>query len=125
MAQEDDALIPELRSRFNREFSPDRYARLLELLSERCRMKVEFRVAETPIFVKRKLLEEMAAAGTNLAKGLIANAKYMDAARQAIPREYLVPGEITHPNFLTADFAFARNEAGALGPKLVEIQAFQ
>ncbi len=87
-------------------------------------MKVEFRVAETPIFVKKKLLDEMAAAGTNLAKGLIANAKYLGAARQAIPRDYLVPGDIAHPNFLTADFALVRNASGALVPKLVEIQAF-
>jgi hypothetical protein len=123
-ASEDDALIPELRARFNQQFSPDRYARFLEILYDRCRMKVEFRIAETPIFVKKRLLEEMAAAGTQLAKGLIANAKYMESARQAIPAEYRVPGDEGHPNFLTADFAMVRNEMGKLVPKLVEIQAF-
>ena len=46
-------LIPELRARFNREYSPDRYTRLLEILHERCRVKVEFRIAETPIFLKK------------------------------------------------------------------------
>jgi hypothetical protein len=121
---EDDALIPELRSRFNLEFSPERYARFLESLYERCRMTVEFRVAETPIFVKRKMLDEMAAAGGELATQLIANAEYMECARQAIPRDYCVPGDLSHPNFLTADFALVRNGAGALVPRLVEIQAF-
>src|SRR5260370_10425581 len=87
-------------------------------------MKVEFRVAETPIFVKKQLLDEMAAAGAALAKALIGNAKYMESARQAIPSDYCVPGEIAHPNFLTADFALVRNGEGALAPRLVEIQAF-
>ena len=66
----------------------------------------------------------MAAAGVELAKVLIANPQYMEAARRAIPGKFLVPGEVAHPNFLTADFALVRNEAGALVPKLVEIQAF-
>jgi hypothetical protein len=123
-ALEGDALIPELRARFNREFSPDRYTRFLEILYERCRMKVEFRVAETPIFVKKKLLDGMAAAGTQLAKGLLANSKYLESAREAIPAGYRVPGDEGHPNFLTADFALVRNRAGELVPKLVEIQAF-
>lgn len=117
-------MIPELRAQFNREFSPERYGRLLEVLYERCRMKVEFRVAETPIFVRKKLLDEMAAAGADLAKRLMADAQYLESARQAIPRDYCVPGDISHPNFLTADFALVRDAAGELVPRLVEIQAF-
>jgi len=117
-------LIPELRAQFNREFSPERYGRLLDVLYERCRMKVEFRIAETPIFVRKKLLDEMAASGADLAKRLIADAQYLESARQAIPRAYCVPGDIAHPNFLTADFALIRDAAGELVPRLVEIQAF-
>lgn len=117
-------MIPELRAHFNRDFSPEKYARLLEVLYERCRMTVDFRVAETPIFMKRAMLDEMAAAGAELAKRLIADANYMEAARGAIPRDYCVPNETSHPNFLTADFALVRDEAGTLVPRLVEIQAF-
>jgi len=117
-------LIPQLRARFNREYSSDRYARFLEILRERCRMTVEFRIAETPVFLKKGLLDQMASAGTRLAKSLLANTKYLEAARQAIPREYAVPGDEGHPNFLTADFALVRDAAGSLVPRLVEIQAF-
>jgi hypothetical protein len=117
-------LIPELRARFNREYSPDHYSRLLEILRDRCRMTVEFRVAETPVFINKSMLDQMAAAGAQLAKGLLGNAKYLEAARQAIPAEYRVAGEEAHPNFLTADFALVRNANGELAPKLVEIQAF-
>jgi len=74
--------------------------------------------------MKRTMLDEMAAAGAQLAKSLISNHQYLEAARAAIPRQYLVAGDESHPNFLTADFALVRKAAGQLAPRLVEIQAF-
>ena len=117
-------MIQELRGRFNQAFSPDRYVSLLDLLERRCGTRVGFRVAETPIFVPRMLLETMAAAGADLAHLLIGNPAYLAAARRAIPAEYRVAGETAHPNFLTADFGLMMTAAGELVPKLVEIQAF-
>ena len=87
-------------------------------------MRVEFRVAETPIFVPLAMLDEMAAAGADLAKELIGWPAYRDAAMEAIPPGYRVAGATVHPNFLTADFALVRGAAGELVPRLVEIQAF-
>jgi len=117
-------LIPELRSRFNQSFQPGKYAALMDLLERRCATKVEFRVAETPIFVEKPLLNEMAAAGAELALGLIGNPAYLTVARPAIPAGYKVAGETSHPHFLTADFALVRTAEGSLQPRLVEIQAF-
>ena len=104
-------------------FAPEQYARLLEWLEQRCGVRVEFRVAETPIFVPLALLDEMAASGAELAKALIGRPDYLEAARQAIPSGYRVGGKMNHPNFLTADFALVR-DSGNLVPRLVEIQAF-
>ena len=117
-------MIPELRRRFNQGFSQERYARLLSLLEQRCGTRVEYRIAETPVFLPQALLEEMAAAGAELTHRLMGNPAYLAAARQAIPAEYRVGGETAHPNFLTADFALVRDAAGELVPRLVEIQAF-
>jgi hypothetical protein len=117
-------LIPELRNQFNERFTPDRYASLLRLVEERCGMRVEYRIAETPVFLPLALLEEMAAAGAEMTHSLLANAAYLAAARTAIPAGYNVGGQTPHPNFLTADFALVRNAAGELVPRLVEIQAF-
>jgi hypothetical protein len=117
-------VIPELRARFNQRFTEDAYARLLGRIEERCGASVEFRVAETPIFVPRHLLDELAAEGAALAQAVISNSECLDAARNAIPTGYCVAGETPHPNFLTADFALIRDSAGALVPRLVEIQAF-
>jgi hypothetical protein len=117
-------LIAPLREQFNRTYSPDRYAALLDWLEKRCGVRIDFRVAETPIFVPRVLLDEMAASGAELAKTLIGWPSYLEAARRAIPPPYLVAAQDTHPHFLTADFALVRDAAGKLVPRLVEIQAF-
>src|SRR6266568_4629792 len=93
-------------------------------LRERCGTRVEFRVAETPIFVPASLLEAMAREGADLTADLISNGEYLDAARKAIPAGYRVANETAHPNFLTADFALVREQGAGLVPKLVEIQAF-
>jgi len=122
--REDEALIPELRTPFNQSFKAADYGRLLALLEQRCGTRVGFRVAETPVFLPRTLLEEMAAEGALLAQVLIANPAYLAAARQAIPEGYRVAGETAHPHFLTADFALIRTAQGMLEPRLVEIQAF-
>jgi len=121
---EGKALIPELRNEFNTRFTAEGYRKLLALQQEYCGTRVAFRIAETPIFVPQSLLEEMAAAGAELAHRLIGNRTYLDAARQAIPPGYRVAGETAHPHFLTADFSLVHNIAGELVPKLVEIQAF-
>jgi hypothetical protein len=97
---------------------------LLAQLEQRCGMRVEYRVAETPVFLPLAQLEEMAAEGARLAQFLIGNPAYLAAARQAIPEGYRVAGETAHPHFLTADFALVRTAAGMLAPRLVEIQAF-
>jgi len=117
-------LIPELRKRFNDAFTQQRYERLLMLMEERCGTRVEYRMAETPVFLPLELLEGMAREGAELTRDLIGNAEYLAAARNAIPAGFAVAGETAHPHFLTADFALVRDADGKLVPRLVEIQAF-
>jgi hypothetical protein len=117
-------VIPELRKRFNEGFTPKTYGDLLKLVEERCGLRVEYRIAETPVFLPLALLEEMAATGLELTESLMGNPACLAAARRAIPAGYDVAGETAHPNFLTADFALIRDAAGQLLPRLVEIQAF-
>lgn len=117
-------MIPELRRRFNETYTPERYALLLRLVNERCGVPVEYRIAESPVFLSIDLLEEMASEGAKLTATLIADPGYLAAARKAIPAGFDVAGQTAHPNFLTADFALVRSPKGELAPRLVEIQAF-
>lgn len=117
-------MIPELRQTFNGKFSSGAYAELLGDLERRCGGPVPFRVAETPIFVEKTLVDSLGEQGASLARYLMADQHYLDAARRAIPAGYEVANETEHPNFLTADFALIRTSSGELAPRLVEIQAF-
>ena len=117
-------MIPELRIPFNERFTAESYARLLSKLDDHCGGPIHFRVAETPIFVSKSQLDDMAEQGAALALHLIASPKYLAAARRAIPAGFDVANQTPHPHFLTADFALVRSDSGKLVPKLVEIQAF-
>jgi len=117
-------VIEDLRREFNVRYRPEDYFSLLNRLDARAGTKIEFRVAETPVFLPVSTLEEMAAAGVRLCQRLLNWPEYMMKARQSIPRDFLVSGEDDHPNFLTADFALVADQHGGLTPRLVEIQAF-
>lgn len=117
-------MIPEFRKRFNDGYKEEHYVALLEYLRNQSGAQIEFRVAETPVFVDGTFLEQMVAAGKRLAERLIADADYLSAARRAIPQGFRVANETARPHFLTADFALVRDQSGQLVPRLVEIQAF-
>jgi hypothetical protein len=117
-------VIFKLRNDFNRAFTSERYAALRSMIEQRCGVEVEYRVAETPVFLPHSMLETMASEGAELMHALLATPGYLAAARQAIPAGYEISGDTAHPNFLTADFALVRDESDALVPRLVEIQAF-
>jgi hypothetical protein len=117
-------MLEPYRSAFNERFTFGKYAELLRLLEERTRTKVEFRVAETPCFFSRELMERLARTGIELTEQLLGNVQYMRDSAAAIPEAYRVPGEDAHPHFMTVDFGLVRDAAGELQPKLVEMQAF-
>ena len=117
-------MIPELRRAFNAAYRPEKYQTLLTRLDTRVGTKVDFRVAETPVFLPDGMLEEMASAGAELTHRLLAWPEYMAGAQASIPHGFRVAGDSAHPHFLTADFALVRIAGGELAPRLVEIQAF-
>ena len=59
-----------------------------------------------------------------LVQQLLNNTEYLAASARAIPAEFNVPHETSHPEFIQADFGLVRNASGNLEPKLVEIQGF-
>ncbi len=118
-------MLQPYRQTFNqRQFSPTRYAELLTSLNRLTRTEIQFRIAETPGFFPRALLEQMAEIGRQLTHQLIDDPAYLARADAAIPPEYRVPNDTPRPHFMTADFGLVRDENNELQPKLVELQAF-
>ena len=117
-------MIPALREEFNRNYTPEKYQRLLRNLDEACGTHIGFRVSETPCFVPRNLLDQMAQYGRELVAQLVNNPAYRQASEASVPPQYNVPNESPLPMFVQVDFGLVRNASGELEPKLVELQAF-
>jgi len=117
-------VIESLRRDFNQRFRPETYRRMLHSLDACVRTHVSFRVAETPCFFPKSLMDEMAEIGAELTHLLVGNAPYLKASRAMIPEQFLAADETGHPHFMTADFGLVREKDGKLSPKLVEMQAF-
>jgi len=117
-------MIPALRERFNRDFTPENYRAFLAALDAACGTHVKFRVCETPCFFPRTLVERLAAAGSEMIHQLVDDPAYREASRAAIPAEFNVPAESPRPLFVQADFGLVRGASGEIEPRLVEIQAF-
>ena len=117
-------MIPSLRQAFNSKYKAEKYPELLALLAERCGVPIGFRVSETPCFVPADLLSRMANDGKDLIRQLVDSPEYRARSAESIPQEFHVPRESPHPMFIQVDFGLVRDAAGALQPKLVELQAF-
>jgi hypothetical protein len=117
-------MIPSLRKQFNASFAPDKYRAFLRRIDDACGTHVSFRLAETPCFFPKSLLDRMAANGKELIRQLVDNAEYRAKSDEAVPAEFKVPNEPAHPMFVQVDFGLVRDAHGVLQPKLVELQAF-
>jgi hypothetical protein len=117
-------LIKELRSRFNQNYTPEQYQRLIQGLEAKLGASLGFRVAETPCFLPKELLDRCAAVGAELTHRLVGDHAYLEAALAAIPEGFRMPGLGKHPHFMTVDFGLVRESDGTVSPKLVELQAF-
>jgi len=113
---------PELRSRFNADFTPDKYAALLRCVNEGTRWPADYRVSETPIFLTREFTDEVVYAANEIA-AQTQTLGFAKHAASAIPRGLEVPNESSHPEFMIVDLAIC-TEGGRLVPRLIELQAF-
>ena len=117
-------MIPALREAFNRNFLPETYQQLLKSLEASAGTPIAFRISETPCFLPKALLDQMAEYGRDLVLQLVNNPDYLRASDVTVPKRYNVANESPRPMFLQVDFGLVRNEQGELEPKLVELQAF-
>lgn len=117
-------MIPNLRTAFNQRFQPETYRQFLHGLDACTRSHVSFRVAETPVFLPRELMDTMARIGAELTYRLVDDPEYLKRSFRAIPEAWRAADETPHPHFMTVDFGLVREPDGSLSPRLVELQGF-
>lgn len=115
-------MIDPYRAQFNRNFTREKYADFLSNLAKGY-PPISIRFSETPIFIPQDFSEQLIAAGEEIIS-LIRQSNFKALTDRAIPAEWNVPDENTHPHFLAFDFAVCRDEQGRLVPRLIELQGF-
>ncbi|HJT81179.1 MAG TPA: hypothetical protein VJ719_08280 [Chthoniobacterales bacterium] len=113
---------PELRAKFNADFTPEKYAALVDCVNHAERWPADFRISETPVFLTREFSDEAEHAAYDIVR-LTGTPEFVNHSRDAIPQGLEVPNESPHPNFLVVDFGICA-EGNRLVPRLIELQAF-
>ena len=113
---------PALRAKFNADFTPEKYAALLDCVNTAVKWPADFRIAETPVFLTREFTDEVVYAANEIA-AQTQTPEFAKHAATAIPPGLEVPNQSKHPEFLIVDLGICE-ENGRLVPRLIEMQAF-
>jgi hypothetical protein len=116
-------MIKELRKKFNANFTKEKYDAYMARLEKLHPGSLDFRNAETPLFVPKDFTAKMLNACEDIID-VIVDPKFIAMTDRGIPANVKVPNESSHTEFLVFDFGICENEAGELEPQLIEMQGF-
>jgi hypothetical protein len=116
-------MIKELRKKFNAKFTKEKYDAYMVKLENLHPGSLDFRNAETPVFVPKDFTAKMLNACEDIID-VIVDPKFIALTDRGIPENVKVPNESSHTEFLVFDFGICENEAGELEPQLIEMQGF-
>ena len=116
-------MIPVIRQCYNAAFTEQRYQAFIGELNKSMYWPVDFRVAESPLFLDEATTRALVAASADII-GQLAQPAFRAHARTAIPPGLDVPKETAWPHFLCVDFALCQDAAGRVVPQLIELQGF-
>lgn len=116
-------MVPSLRKEFNESFSTQQYEAFLKDLQSKHPGAIEFRIAETPVFVPKDFSTKMFDACEQIVD-LILSPQYKELTNRSIPKGESVPNENDHAHMIAFDFGVCINNDGELEPQLIELQGF-
>ena len=113
----------EAREAFNASFTDAGYQNFVSDIASTYPGQVDFRIAETPVFVTKELKKKLVRACDEIVETLL-SPDFSDKTNRAVPADQNVPNENGHSSFLAIDFAICKNSSGELFPQLIELQGF-
>ena len=116
-------MVPALRQAFNAAFTQEKYQAFLHEANAVHPGALDFRLAETPVFVPRQFTEQMLETCERIVD-VIKDPRFKELTDRAIPAGMEVPGENEHTHFIAFDFGVCVNEDGDYEPQLIEMQGF-
>jgi len=114
---------PSARKTFNAGFTDAKYQEFLNKLNEGLHSPVQFRVAETPVFLTADFRDRLIAAGDDII-GTILQPGFKELTERAIPDKWRVANENNQPHFIALDFGICKDTHGNIVPQLIEMQGF-
>lgn len=116
-------MVPLIREQINTNFNKEQYEAFLKELHAVHPGAIEFRVAETAVFVPGDFTQKILDACESIVD-IIVDPKFKELTKNAIPKHLQVPGENDHSHFIAFDFGICINEEGEYEPQLIEMQGF-
>ena len=116
-------MVPAIREAFNASFTDEKYQAFLKEINAVHPDAIEFRLAETPVFVPRYFTNMMLDACESIVD-VIVDPKFRELTKNATPPGLQVPNENDHSHFIAFDFGICQNEEGDYEPQLIEMQGF-
>lgn len=116
-------MVPALRDLFNDAFTEAKHANYLQTLNSKFEGAIDFRVAETPVFLDDHFNQQMLDT-CNYIIDVINGPDFIQNTNASVPANKNVPAQTTHPHFLAFDFGICINEHNNIVPQLIEMQGF-
>src|SRR5262244_1339174 len=104
-------MIPALRKAFNESFTKEKYEAFLNELANVYPGQLDFRVAETPIFIEQEFKKKMLDTCEKIVD-IIADPQFKELTKNALPQNLKVPNENDHSHFIAFDFGVCVNDNG-------------
>jgi len=116
-------MIKEIREQFNASFTDEKYQLFLEKLEQLTQTIPGFRIAETPLFIPKRLSQQMQETCEHIIE-FIADPSFKELTAPSIPSHISIPGESELPEIIVFDFGICKNQQNEIEPQLIEMQGF-
>jgi hypothetical protein len=116
-------MVPSIRNEYNASFTPEKYQQFLEELNSHHPGDIEFRVAETPIYVDKRFTEKVMEACESIID-VIVRPDFKEITEASIPAELKLGHDGDHPDCIAFDFGICVDDTGEYVPQLIEMQGF-
>ena len=116
-------MIPDARTRFNDNFTKEKYDHVMQDLLKYFGVLPGFRIAETPVFLPRYFKNRLIDASKDILKKMLQD-DVQQHTFQSVPNNWKIQAKSNHPEFVVADFAITLDQNGYLHPMLIELQGF-
>ena len=112
-----------LREKFNQNFTEEKYAAYMQKVEGIHPGSLDFRNAETPLFIPKDFTKKMLDACEDIID-VITAPNFKALTERSIPADVRVAGDEKHAQFIVFDFGICENEKGEYEPQLIEMQGF-